>query len=508
MGKKGFKKIIVGVMMITVIGKLLGFAREIFLSYFMGTSGVSDAYLISLTIPGTIFQFVGAGLSTCFIPVYIRIMQSRGEKESREFTDKILSLILLFTLAAVILIIVFCHQIVYVFAPGFKSKSFELAVLFTRVSACSLFFSVFVYVYNSLLNSYDEFMITSFAGIPNSIIVIVFIVLAAKVNIYLLPLGSLISIFIQMCILIPTIKKRGYRPHLTTKFWTPDVREMMRLFAPVVIGVAVNQINVLIDKSIASGVSIGGISALNYANSLIMFVQAIFGETIATVYYPSITRYVQAKELDKVNETVTEAISGMLLLLIPITVGYIILAGDAVGVLFGHGAFNAESVSMTSVALIGYGIGIVGYGLREILSRVFYAMHNTMIPTVNACIGVGLNIVLNITLSRMIGIAGLALATSLSSIITSTLLYIQLREKSIFKETKSSGLQYFKMALAAVIMGVCIIVLNRSNMIGNIYVRFVMEFAIGVLTYLAACVVMKVEILSTVLNQFKDKLHR
>lgn len=490
---KSLQKTIAVVMAITIIGKLLGFGREVFLSYFMGTSGISDAYLISLTIPGTIFQFVGTGLSTCFIPVYIRVMQSRGDEASKKFTDKILSLILLFTLATVILIIAFCNQIVYVFASGFKGETFKLAVLFTRISACSLFSSVFVYVYNSLLQSYNDFILASFAGIPNSIIVIVFIVLAAKVNVYFLPFGSLISIFVQMCTLIPAIRKHGYKPHLTIHFWTDDVKEMMRLFLPVIVGVAVNQINVLIDKSIASGVSVGGISALNYANSLIMFVQGLFGETIATVYYPSITRYVQTKETKHVNETVTEAISGMLILLVPITVGCILLAGDAVKVLYGRGAFNVESVSMTSVVLIGYGIGIIGYGLREILSRVFYAMHKTFIPTVNACIGVGINITLNITLSRVIGIAGLALATSISSIITSSLLYIELKRKKLFKETVGAGVQYLKMIASAIIMGVCIVLVNKSGIIRNVYARFLTEFIVGVFIYFGMCIFLKVE---------------
>ena len=256
--------------------------------------------------------------------------------------------------------------------------------------------------------------------------------MGAKINIIFLPVGSICAVLTQLCFLIPYVRQWGFHLRLNVRFSDPDMMNMYRLILPVMIGVSVNEINVLVDKTLASNVSVGGISALNYAYSLIMFVQGIFAQTIASVYYPSITRKAQEEGSLGLQKIIGDAVFGILTLLIPIAVLSLLLASPIISVLYGRGAFDDNALHLTVSAFVGYAIGIPFYGIREILSRVFYALHDTRTPTKNAIWGMICNIIMNLTFSPLLGVGGLALATSLSSVITSILLLWSLRTKGIF----------------------------------------------------------------------------
>lgn len=499
------KKAVVNVMLITIIAKLLGFAREIILSYCFGASGISDAYLISLTIPGTIFQFVGTGLATCFIPVYLKIITKKGSKEGNTFVNTVLSLVLIFSTIVVVGIWIWGDVVVKIFASGFTGKTFEYAVLFTKISVSSLYMSTFVYVFNSLLQANDYFSATAFAAIPNSLMVIISIVLGAKMNLILLPVGSVVAILIQALFLIPYAKKCHFKLRLNFDFQGQYMKEMYRLIIPVIVGVSVNEINVLVDKTIASNVAEGGISALSYAYSLIMFVQGIFAQTIATVYYPSITKMAEEKGHEKLQKTIDEAISGMLFLLLPIMAGCILLASVVVEVLYGRGAFDTTAVSMTATALIGYAIGIIGYGMREVLSRVFYALNDTKTPTRNAMLGMVLNILMNIVFSRFVGIGGLALATSVSSIITSLLLLRDLKKRDIYSIDKNLMRTVLKMIVSALGMSALICVIHVVMTEYSQIIYLASAIIVGGVGYFLFAYLLKTECLLDSIKQLKSK---
>ena len=159
-------KAISGMVIFTLLAKVLGFVRELLLSYFFGATGMSDAYLISQTIPGTIFQFVGTGLTTCFIPVYYRVLREHDRDECDTFTNKVLTMVLSFSTVIMALVWLFTPVIVKIFASGFAGNTLEMAIVFTRIGICSLYFSSVIYVYSSYLQANNVFSITAAAAIP------------------------------------------------------------------------------------------------------------------------------------------------------------------------------------------------------------------------------------------------------------------------------------------------------------------------------------------------------
>ena len=135
------KKAIYNIMLITIIAKLFGFGREILLSYFFGAGGISDAYLTAQTIPGTIFQFVGTGLATSFIPVYMKAKLQENNKTADQFTNRVLTAVLVFSTVIIILVWQFTEPLIKVFASGFTGETLRQAALFLRIGIISLYFS-------------------------------------------------------------------------------------------------------------------------------------------------------------------------------------------------------------------------------------------------------------------------------------------------------------------------------------------------------------------------------
>lgn len=500
------RKVIANVILITVLAKILGFAREILLSYFFGATGISDAYLVSQTIPGTIFQFVGTGLATSFIPVFMNILTKEGKKRADNFTNTIISIVFIFSSFVILIVWLFTPFVVKIFASGFHGETLNYAIWFTRINIMSLYFSSMIYVFTSYLQACNKFKTVAFAAVPNSIVIIASIVLGAKLHIYALPIGSVVAVFIQLMFIYVGVGQREFKFSLNTDFKNKYVKEVYKLMIPVIIGVSVNQINVLVDRTIASNVAIGGISALLYADSLVMFVQGIFAQTIATIYYPTITLMAEENKISKLKNQISEALAGMIFLLLPITIGAVILARPIVSLLYGRGAFSENAVNMTSIALLFYSIGIVGYGVRELLSRVFYAFHDTKTPMKNAMYGMILNIVLNIILSRTMGIGGLAFATSMSSIITSLLLFLHLTKKIGVFIKPDFIKNNIKILISVFVLGIIsaiiyYIVLEKYNL----YYRIFLTMFIGCIVYFIMAFLLKIEIVIDILKELKHK---
>jgi len=224
------------------------------------------------------------------------------------------------------------------------------------------------------------------------------------------------------------------------------------LAVPVIVGASVNDINILIDRTVASGIAVGGISALNYAARLNGFVQGLIVVSVTSVMYPMISRMPVDDNLEGLKQTLKDAISIVSLLIIPATIGAMAFSNEIVNLLFGRGAFTVEAINMTGDALFYYSVGMIAYGLRDILSRAFYSLKDTKTPVITATIAVILNIVLNLILSRYIGIGGLALATSISSIVATVSLFFILRRRIGALGIKGLTMSVGKNVLASLIM--------------------------------------------------------
>ena len=203
---------------------------------------------------------------------------------------------------------------------------------------------------------------------------------------------------------------------------------LFRSAFPIILGSSVAQMNVLVDRTLASQIVEGGISALNYGNNINLIALGIIVASISSVLFPRISKMAVENNIKEMKKYLSETITTINILVLPITVGYMIFAEPIVQLLFGRGEFSSQAVSLTSSALFFYSIGLVAKSQRDILSNVFYSLQDTKTPMLNASIALIINIVLNIVLSKYLGISGLALASSISLIFCSFLLFVSLRK--------------------------------------------------------------------------------
>lgn len=502
------KKTVFLLMILTVVAKFIGFAREITLSYFYGASNISDAYLISLTIPTVIFGFVGAGISTSYIPIYSDVVNNKGTQTGVRFTNNVVNLLVTVSTLIIVLILAYTAPIVKLFAAGFEGDTLALAVTFTRVSVLGIYFTGIGYIYRSLLQLKENFILPTILGFSSNIIIIISIMLSSR-NILVLSIGSVIAASTQVLFLLPSLYRSGYRYSLVLDFKDPYLRKIITQSIPVFFGNSVNQINRLVDRTLASAIIIGGISALNYADRLNGFVQGIFVSSIATVMYPLISKMAAEGNVDGVKGSLREAINGSNLLVVPATVGSMIFAEPIVRLLFGRGAFDAEAIALTSTALFFYSIGMVSFGLREVLSRAFYSLHDTKTPMINAVIAVIMNIVLNIILSRFMGIGGLALATSIAGTFCMVLLFINLRKKIGSFGIKSMSITFAKILFTSLLMGVIAWMAYKGlfDIIGG-SLSLIAAIGIGALVYVVVIYFMKIDDVDIIVNAIKTKIRK
>lgn len=503
------KKITTLVMIIVTLSKFLGFGREMVLSYFFGASSISDAFIISRTIPFLIFEFVGIAIVTSYLPIVSEIKHNEDENEVERFTNNLISIVSILSTLIVFFVVIFASPIVKIFASGFTGETLDLAVAFTRISVLGIYFTGYVYIFRGYLYYKRSYLAPELIGLPLNVILICGMVVSYYFGTKYLALSGIIATLAQFILLIPFVRRNKFSFEFYLNYKDKYIQKMITLSFPVMIGVSVNQINLLVDRTIASRIYIGGISSLNYANRLNSFIQSIFVLSIANVLYPIISEMASTKDWVNLKKTVTKVINSILIFVVPITIGTLIFANQIVQLLFGRGAFDEQATFMTSSALFFYSLGMLGFGLREILSRTFYSMQDTKTPMMNAAIGMVLNIVLNIILSRYLGVGGLALATSIAATFTTVLLFISLRKKIGPFGMKQISISFLKILFASLVMG-GLAKLNFNYLTASLSQNISLLIAIGVgaVSYFVIIYFMKIEDVDVIVGAIKKKLGR
>lgn len=501
-----------GLMVATMLVKVIGFVRELVLTYTYGADAIADVYITSTSIPIVLFATIAAALSTTFIPLFYEIDKNDGRANALKFANNVFNIVIIITTIIAILSFIFAEPLIKIFAMSFEGEKLSLAVKFTKIMVFGMVFIGLSNLMTSWLQVNGSFVIPGLIGIPHNIVVIIFIILSTRTSVEFMAIGTLIGMLTQFIFQVPFALKYNYKYRLYINFKDKYIHKLLGLVIPVFIGVAVNQVNTIIDRSLASTLSDGTITILNSANRLNTFIMAIFITTITSVIYPKISKLSGEDNLDGFVDTVYKSINTVLVLIIPISVGAIILSHPIVKVIFERGAFDSDSAYKTAVALSCYSVGIVGFGFREILNRVFYSLQDTKTPMINGIISMIMNIILNIILVRHIGYAGLALATSISSIICTLLLCVSLKKKIGYFGQNHIIITTIKSLIAAIIMGI-ITKISYKIISGILGVGIIYEvitlgsaISIGAISYGIMVILLKVNEVSIVTDFIKKRL--
>lgn len=453
-----------GVMAATLASKLLGFGREAALAAVFGASAVTDAYLVAAVIPTMLFGVVSAAITTVGIPVlseYLHREEKRPQLSALIWTG--FHAVLAVLLALCLVAEPAAPWLVRLLAPGFGPEQARLTVSLVRIMLPAIVFMGLAGWAQGVLNAHRHFLVPAAVGIPYNVVLIAAIFLSGAFwGIAGVAWATVLAIASQFLVQAPVMRRLGIRYAPAFDLRHPGLRKMAVLVLPVLAGVGAGQLNLVVDRILASGLPEGSISALNYALKVIQIPQGLLALPLITVIYPLLAERAVAEDLEGLRERVARGLAALAFLVVPVGVGLILLRHEIVAFLFQRGAFDAADARMTAFALLFYALGLVFLAWRDWLARTFYALQDTVTPMFTGLAAVAANIVLNVVLVRYLAHGGLALATSAAALVNCVAMLVLLRRR-----LGRLGGRYFlseaaKVTAAALVMGAVVGWLNRA----------------------------------------------
>jgi putative peptidoglycan lipid II flippase len=508
------------VMLFFVASRVLGLLRDVVISYQFGTSRMLDAYFAAFNVPDFIFNIVAGGaLGSAFIPTFAAALAASDEKRAWRMASTIITIVFGLTTALCLVVAIFALPIVSAtVARGFTIEEQQLtADLMRWMLITPIVFGVSGIVMG-ILNSYQHFVLPALAPVLyNASIILGAVFLAPTIGVYGLVAGVVVGAILHLAIQVPwliwKVEIGSWKlevvqvnfQSLISNLQSPDVIEVGRLMIPRTLGIAAVQINFLVNTILASALPAGGIAALSYAWRLMLLPVGIVGQSLATAVFPTFSAQNARNEVDEFRRTFSMAFRAILYLTIPATVGLFVLGKPFIALLFQRGEFTVQSTNETAWALQFFAIALFAHSGLEIVTRAFYAMHDTATPVIVGVAAMVLNIVLSLVLIAPLAQGGLALANSTATILEVTTLLVILRRRLGNIDQRRIVLSVARIVIAAIAMAAGIVPFANYFASANPIFVAMVGGALGVIIYFGVTMLLRSDEISFVLRRLGRK---
>lgn len=423
------------------LSSILGLASTMLVSRAFGTSADLDAFYAANRLTEIIFNLMAGGaLASAFVPTFTEFLTNKDREGAWRLASGIVNIVFLSLTSVAVLVAVFAPWLVEnVLAPGFTDPSqIQLTVDLLRLMiSTSVIFGVSGLIMG-ILNAQRHFALPALAPAMYRlgwIIGVAFLV--PQLGILGLAWGVVIGAGMHLIVQLPGLLRRPWKYHPQLGLGDPSVRLVGRLMGPRVLGVAVVQINFLVNTILASGQPEGSLAALNFALALMIMPQALIAQSTAIAALPTFSELIAEGDRQALQTTFADTLKGVLLLAIPASLGLILLRNPLVTFLFERGAFSSQSSEQVAWALLWYAAGLIGHAILEVIVRAYYAMKDTRTPVLIGGFAMTLNIGFSLLFSSFfirLGWAphgGLALANSVATAIEGLLLLFILSRRFV-----------------------------------------------------------------------------
>ena len=407
----------------TLASRILGFIRDVIIARLFGVYLQAQAFVIAFRIPNLFRDLVGEGASNAaIVPVLSEYSLKRSKTEFWELVNILLNLLIVILSAITILGIIFAPLIVRLIAPGFigSADKLQATINLTRIIFPYLLLIGLAVYAMAVLNSLKSFAVSAFAPCLLNIAIIVCALFFGEGTTGLAT-GVLLGGILQLAVQVPLLYKKGLRVKFNLSLQHPAVVQIKKLMLPRLASSGIYQLNNFVDSIFGSLVAVvgdGGVAVLYFAYRLIQFPIGIFSNAIAQAILPTFSTQVLEANQENLKNTLSWGLRIVFFVMLPTSALFMVLAGPLVLTLFGGGKFDLNSARLTSNALFFYSIGLTAYGGTKILQSCFFALKDTITPVKIAGLALLMNIILNTLLMFPLKIGGLALATSISGIVS------------------------------------------------------------------------------------------
>ncbi|MCF6767687.1 murein biosynthesis integral membrane protein MurJ [Thiotrichales bacterium 19S11-10] len=428
----------------TLFSRVLGFARDIIWAKFFGATGPMEAFLVAFKIPNFMRRLFAEGSFTqAFVPVLSEYKEQKTHQALVDFIRHVAG-----TLGSILLVLsafgmIFSGLWVWIFAPGFggEPEKFQMAEHMLSITFPYIFLISLTALAGSVMNCFERFAVAAFSPALLNLCLIVATLIAPYFfdpAIYAVAWGVVIAGIVQLLFMLPFLKRLGVLAMPVWGWGHQGVKKIIKLMIPALFGASVAQVSLLLDTIFASFLPSGSISWLYYSDRLMQFPLGVFGVALSTVVLPHLSKTHAAKNQEDYQKSLNWAFRIVLLIAIPAALGLMALSGPLMVTLFNYGQFSDHDVYQAQKSLIAFAFGLLAFILVKVLVSAFYARQNMKTPVKIGIISLFVNMLLNVILVLSLmqqgnGHVGLALSTSLASLVNCGLLYYYLKKYDYFK---------------------------------------------------------------------------
>ncbi|MBN1219808.1 MAG: murein biosynthesis integral membrane protein MurJ [Anaerolineae bacterium] len=504
------------VMALFVVSRGLGLLREMVIASRFGTSAEMDAYLAAFRLPDFLFYVVAGGaLGSAFIPVFTGYLTRRDLTGAWRLASAVINWVVLILLLLGGLAAVFAPWLVQFLFSDFTLAQQGLTTELMRWMLIATIIFGISGVVMGILNAHQHFFLPALAPVIYNLAIILGAWFLGPIwGVRGLTAGVVLGAAGHLLVQTPGLVAQRMRYRPTLAWQSSSLREVGRLMAPRVLGIAAVQLNFVVNVVLASSLGEGSITALNYGWIIMLLPQGIIAQSVATALFPTLAALAAQGERTEMRRVFGLTLRSMLFLTFPASVGLIVLREPVVRLVLEWGEFDATSTTMTAWALGFFALGLVGHAVVEIMTRAFYALKNTKTPVAVAIISMVINIGLSITLMNLFAWfnwlphGGLALANSVAVTLEMVALLVLLRSQ--MSGLSETGLAHSigKMSLATagmaiVLLGLLPILPSESKWLGGIS-----GILTGGLVYLALAYAVRVDEVGVIRRRVTRRMRR
>ena len=406
----------------TLLSRITGFARDICMAWILGKGLLSDAFIVAFLFPNYFRSIFGEGtINPAFLPRYAAL-HARGERlAAARFSDQVFSWQMMAQLVILVIALVAMPVVVRVVAPGFAANpvQFDLTVHLSRITFPCLILTVVAVQISAMLNAIEKFWAA--AAWSNFVNVAMIAALLGSRwfpnAAYAAAWGVLTGSVAQLFFILWAGTREGLSLRISWPRWTPEIKEFFLALGAVTFGAASVVVAPLIDNILASLLPTGSRTALYYADRINQLPLGVLGIALGTVLLPQMSAKLAVNDRAASDAAQNEAVVLSLLSTLPFAAVFLVIPDTIMRGIFAHGAFDRHAAELSAVALATYGIGLPAFALVRIVASTFYARHDTMTPARITAMAIAVNVMLKIGFvwGLQLGIAGIALGTSLAA---------------------------------------------------------------------------------------------
>jgi len=444
---------------LTMVSRILGFAREMVFARIMGAGMAADAFALAFLIPNLFRRLFGEGaFAAGFVPLFSqRLNGEGGMEEARKFAEEVMAVFLPILIAITAIFMIFMPAFVWLLASGWRGdpEKLALAVELSRITFPYLIFISLVSLFSGVLNSLTRFAVAAFAPALLNIALIAAQLIVPEggaETARALAIGVIVGGVMQLGLCWASVQRLGIRIGIKRPRMTGRVRELMFLILPATLGGGIYYISQLFYAYFATSLPEGSLVYLSFADRLNQLPLAIIGSALGTAILPTISRAVGGGNEERAAHVQGQATELSMLLTLPAAVALAVTSGPIVAALFQGGRFTAEDAATTGLVLSIIVAGLPAYVLIKVLTPGFYARKDMKTPVYIAFAMLALGVAANFALIPIMGISALALTTAASAWFNALALYVILHARGHFRIEAWLGVRILKQLFAAAVM--------------------------------------------------------